>query len=46
MLKVNKKKIFRIRGKFPSTGNRYFSLQANNPDVRTSICMHESSSIR
>ena len=33
MTKINEKRIFRIHGKFPSTGNRYFSLQSNNPKV-------------
>ena len=33
MTNVNKNKIFRIRGKFPTNGVRYFSLQSNNPEV-------------
>jgi len=33
MLNVNENNIFRIRGKFPTKGVRYFSLQSNNPEV-------------
>ncbi len=33
MLKVTNKKIFRIKGAFPTDGVRYFSLQSNNVNV-------------
>lgn len=28
--------IFRIKGRFPTKGTRYFSFQSNNKDVRKS----------
>jgi len=34
MLNVNENHIFRIKGKFPTKGVKYFSLQSNNPSVR------------
>lgn len=34
MLNVNENNIFRIKGKFPTKGVKYFSLQSNNPEVR------------
>lgn len=33
MSKVTEDRIFRIKAKFPTGGNRYFSLQSNNPKV-------------
>ena len=33
MTKVTEDRIFRVRAKFPTGGNRYFSLQSNNPKV-------------
>jgi hypothetical protein len=33
MTKVSEDRIFRVKAKFPTGGNRYFSLQSNNPKV-------------
>ncbi|GAB5032026.1 Hypothetical protein NocV09_00800010 [Nannochloropsis oceanica] len=33
MTKVTEDRIFRVKAKFPTGGNRYFSLQSNNPNV-------------
>ena len=33
MTKVSEMRIFRIRGKYPTRGNRYFSLQSKDPKV-------------
>lgn len=35
--RIGELNIFRIKGKFPTKGTRYFSFQSNNKDVRASL---------